>query len=331
MLVQDTDYRVKLAAQDLIQQINDDGSFVYKRDRQGQTVDVKYNMLRHCGTIWALNSCIRHYDMTHWQPALDRAIGFLIRNTVNCESSEVPGGFTLMLDEKQAKLGGNALAILALLNVAAPDHAFIAKLNAGLQFFFEKPDYAIRFSKFNPYNGEVSPFNSEYYPGEAALALSALQQQVSALALIRHTRDNRDKEKVLQDHWMLQALGSVYFADSASDLVVTKAIRQELLLYAENIYLQMREEPYYVGKCTPTACRIEGLVPYLKMLRHAGLTQDYLRVYDFTDSLVQDLTNYQVLTGPAAGAFFETKSTRIDYSQHAISALLGFSQLSATT
>ena len=80
-------------------------------------------------------------------------------------------------EPRQAKLGGTGLALVALLNVeqVAPGSLPLDELRALGRFiiFMQKSDGTF-YSKFFPDSGRSDVWQSDYYPGEARLALLML-------------------------------------------------------------------------------------------------------------------------------------------------------------
>jgi hypothetical protein len=320
---------VKPAAEFLMAQIAARGKFVYERDVHNQAITGKYNMLRHCGAIWSLALYEQFCGKKTSSAALLSAVDYAKNKVVRCIFGEEQQQVLLLLDKGQAKLGGNALAVLAL-NVIMPRQAeVLTGLIAGMGCFLEPGTAAVKFSKFNPQTGYVSDFSSEYYPGEAALAFALTGHHVTALRLVAQLRQQRDKEKVLQDHWLMQAI-EVLDTHAGGLSVAGVPAREFLRSYAREIYQQIVDDPYYLERSTPLACRAEALVAYLGLLARdpqARLEEHFAEVKDFCHFLLLELRQHQMRKGPLTGAFVEGKRTRIDYTQHAMTAYLRYVML----
>lgn len=296
----------------LLKSIRENGKFVYLRDLHGKKVKGSYNMLRHAGAIWALNTlnmamptetqnAVRYMmDKTYFTPT----VAFL-----NCN------GF--------GKLGGNSLAILAVSN-AINGQAWgiqLKMLKESLDYFINMRTGNTDLHKFNldPKSGfEPSKFKSEYYPGEAALALATLGLYDAAFKLVVNLRATRDKETQLHDHWLAQALWIL--TKNASNNPQMGTIYME---YADRIGKTiMKERSHYMDRCTPLACRIEGLIPIYKMTRD-------IKTLEFIEDLCKKLVRYQNTDDKSKvfGAFKDKWGYRIDTTQHAISALWEYSNL----
>lgn len=326
MFSYDYQIAVQRAGNFLLSEIQDDGAFIYERTLSGELTDAPYNMLRHCGTVWAL-ALANDFLLDHqYETAVPKAIGFIKQHLVGCNAADYEKPFSLVLDKKNAKLGGNALALLALQQCQV-DPLLLTSIADGIDYFLAAETKAVRFSKFNPYNGKVSGFESEYYPGEAALALAVYGRFKDALALVRFVRHNRDKDRPLQDHWMLQALEQLYckaavFAPSIG--LDALEVQEELFEYAQYIFMDIQEHQEYLLRCTPTACRAEAAVAFLGLLVHRDNDSYRRMIYAFTQQLLSKLLTYQLQDGPFKGAFVDANKLRIDYTQHAMTAIVRF-------
>ncbi|WP_189432265.1 hypothetical protein [Alishewanella longhuensis] len=310
----------------MYKQVLPKGKFVYRRDLTGAPIPGKYNMLRHCGAIWSLALYEQFLGKKASSKSVVAACEYARERIVRCVFGEEKTPVLLILDKGEAKLGGNALALLAYSLVKPVQTEAITGLTAGLGCFNDKDTGAIRFSKFNPQTGYVSDFVSEYYPGEAALAYATVGDIERAYKLIVQLKLQRDKDSVLQDHWLLQAIELVDKHLPADDV----AARGFLKDYARLIFDEIVANPYYLERSTPLACRAEALVAYLGMLgRDAVYRQEehFLEVRDFCHFLLLELKKHQQTKGMLAGAFIEGKGTRIDYTQHAMTAYLRYVQL----
>lgn len=326
MLNYDYQIAVQRAGNFLLTEIQPDGAFVYERALSGELTTAPYNMLRHCGTVWALALAKPYLPQELCSVALPQAVAFLKRQLVGCNAADRDKPFTLILDKRSAKLGGNALALLAL-QQCQEEQELLLSLVDGINYFLDVKTKAVRFSKFNPYTGSVSTFESEYYPGEAALALAVIGNYADAVTLVRYVRDTRDKNGPLQDHWMMQALEKLYSdaPNFAATIHIDEAeLRDELFAYAQQIFLDIQQNPVYLGRCTPTACRAEAAVAYLGILSLCNANAHRRSVYSFTKKLLNTLLQYQLQEGAFKGAFVDESKIRIDYTQHAMTAFLRY-------
>ena len=109
MIAMDTFELATRTALRLAKLVRTDGTFRYKYDPLLQQTLPGYNVLRHAGCVWALNLAQKRgiLELNH---AARLAMNWLIANCV------VRGSETglCIIDQASIKLGGNALAILAL-------------------------------------------------------------------------------------------------------------------------------------------------------------------------------------------------------------------------
>ena len=313
------------AAGYLARQVQQDGSFVYIRSRKGEVLEKRYNMLRHCGSVWAMAGVQKILPDTELSEAIARAAGYMRANTVVCQSPEADGDMLQILDHSFAKLGGNALAYLAFDESGLMEPALKQGLLNGLKFFLTE-DAACRFYKFNPYTGQITDLVSEYYPGEAALAFCVAGEFALAEKLIRTLKVTRDKDKVLQDHWLMQALERLLQYSRTLPLPQAQELQQFILQYYRDIYTQIDSDRYYWGRNTPMACRAEGLLSYIAVLHSVGDVAGYIKVRSLLDQIMLQLAAFQASGGIVDGAFLDLKKARIDYTQHSLSSFLRYYQ-----
>lgn len=315
----------KAACQYLARQIKDDGQFVYLRSAKGVELTNKpYNLLRHCGSIWAMAAFLRIEPDAQIEQKCRDALGFARREVVKCSSPEAEQELLLILDRKSiAKLGGNALAYLAFDSISDQDPALKQGLLNGLSFFLSV-DGHIKYSKFDPYTGMAADFVSEYYPGEAALALCSAGDFATAFRLISVLRTTRDKERMTQDHWLMQALEVMIKHHLPLKTAEAGHIVQFSLQYLHELYGEIYRNRVYLGRNTPVACRAEGILSYLAVLHAVGDVQRYIEAKLFLHQLMQELRGYQVQDGELAGAFLDHNKARIDYSQHSLSVFIRY-------
>lgn len=316
---------MRRAAGYLARQVLQDGAFVYIRSRKGEVLDKQYNMLRHCGSVWAMAGVQKIIPDAELADAIVRAAAFMRANLVVCQSPQTEGDMLQILDHKFAKLGGNALAYLAFDESGLMEPALKQGLLNGLRFFLTE-DAACRFYKFNPYTGHVTDLVSEYYPGEAALAFCVAREFVLAEKLIRTLKVTRDKDKVLQDHWLMQALEHLLKHSRTLPTAQAEELQHFILQYYRDIYAQIDSDRYYWGRNTPMACRAEGLLSYIAVLHSTGDVAGYIKVRSLLDKIMVQLVSYQASGGIVDGAFIDLKKARIDYTQHSLSSFLRYYQ-----
>lgn len=293
----------------LARQADNSGMFVYERNKRGEDVShiSNYNILRHCGCIWAMKPLLEESNLA-------------IRRALNYSLSQITQDY---IKDKgyQLKLGGNALAALAYKGNG--HESFGNRMVNGMLYTFLCPDTGrIKHSKFKLYRDGTmheSKFISEYYPGEAALALCEYGQYDIAYKVCMWLRLTRDaKLPPLQDHWLLQALERLYTHYKEENPSRASFCLHYASLIAAAI-IQLFNE---YDRVTPTACRTEGLIAYYNIDPSKIVLNAIKRNLEIQASF-QCSDNEEM-----NGAFFEnTGKTRIDYTQHNISAFYRYYKL----
>ncbi len=324
----------------------------------------KYNLLRHAGTIYALAMYAGwRSDPSSVEAVALRAADFLKRRAIApvegrdgllavWSRPEIGSS----VDQPEAKLGGAGLALLALAGVERiqPGTTPPADLQATGRFvlYLQKSDGSF-FSKYIPSQGGRSDaWTSLYYPGEAALGLLELYEldpqrpwrEAAERALKYLARRRRDRITVEPDHWALLATARLF---DIADREGWEIDRPALTFHAAQICKQMVDDlPRYRpsratagcltndGRTCPTATRLEGLQAALTFL-----PEDYIelrrRIVPVIDEAMAFLVRAQVPSGPHAGGIPRSVlpvtgeeercgEIRIDYVQHALSAMLQY-------
>ena len=302
------------------------GKFIYRYDRRKKPRPAPdYNALRHCGAVWSMLDTVGT-ELPAVTAAADRAIDFLLAEMVH----PVPqvDGARGVVDNRSFKIGGNGLALLALLERHArrPDDRLISEATAfGRYIVSEQQDDGdfIHARVFETYR--VRPFRSNYYTGEAMFGLVRLFEAtgdatfLDAVVRAEETLGPRDYGVPEHSHWMLYALDALH----------VHRPEPALLEHAARIARRIVDEPGYRDRRqgTPVACRSEGLTAYLRLHTRAGgdtdLAADVLST--LRENLLLQLT-WRTPKGDFHGGD-EDNEIRIDHIQHNISSYLGYSRL----
>lgn len=311
--------------------VNAEGRFKYRYDAETGAVRDGYNILRHAGSIWAM---LDVYAATHDRQLLAsarKASTYLLSNHLKFFRDYSKA---CICEGKTIKLGGNALAVVALTTLyEITREPFLVQISERLADFMiseRTPDDDLIHKRYFQ-SGKISKFRSMYYTGEALLAL---------LKMFEATKDAKWLEAVLsleeklaredygvkeQSHWMLYALSSLSRHEPSTDYQK----------HATKIARNILEFPDYLawGRSTPIACRSEGLIAYLGMKDLSGGADNQLR-QQCLEQIRRNLT-LQATFLANAGEFFRggddhrKREVRIDYIQHNISSFLHFSHLAA--
>lgn len=265
-----------------------------------------------------------------------------------------------------AKLGGTGLGLVGLTAVERiqPGTTPLDDLRRLGRFlvFMQKEDGSF-YSKYIPSEGGRSDrWTSLYYPGEAALGLLMLYEldpspvwfRTAAKCIDYLARLRSGKREIEADHWALLATAKLLeLADRHGEPVDRDAAVRHAVGICENILAGIPRYPPHRaadgcltvdGRTCPTATRLEGLLAASTFLpeSHAPLRARIARV---TGPGIAFLVRAQTTTGEHAGAISrmiprpadgyahatissETE-VRIDYVQHATSAMIQFDHQSA--
>lgn len=267
----------------------------------------------------------------------------------------------------QAKLGGAGLGLAAFVtsgergqSVASPEELEgLARFIRNLQ----KPDGSFH-SKYIPSTGGADDsWESLYYPGEAALGLLMLHRNredidahtAARRALLRLADLRRDAGQAPIDHWALLATALLLESrPQPADEERTRhlAHAQQIVASILTRYQEAQAQPAGMGghvadgRTTPTAIALEGLLAIHPHLAPRVSATVSLAWREGIDTGIAFLLKAQVQDGPLAGAFpraiaplpedhpdasaaFNRRAgeCRIDYTQHALSALLFYEAL----
>jgi hypothetical protein len=263
----------------------------------------------------------------------------------------------------QAKLGGTGLGLVALLTVeqcrpGTTDIETLRKLGNFL-LYMQKEDGSF-YSKFVPGESELDDWVSLYYPGEAALGLTMLYETDpdnkwlggARKALEHLAQSRRGQEIVPADHWALLATERLFqFLDPRSDGPLCERLNDHAAQVCQSIVQSQvtdRLDRLRVGsfdeegRTAPCATRMEGLLAALSHLpsRHSALRR---QIKQSCDLGIGFLLRAQVRQAHHTGGFPRSilghpdyasyvvgesnprwTEIRIDYVQHALSALLQY-------
>ena len=327
----------------LLRQLDTQGRFAYAYRPPDDRNSKDYNLLRHAGCCYALVQLSQSSAEARYREAAQRALQYL----VTFLKADEAGNLSLV-EGGQVKLGGNALAIVALLEYQRASHddgwnhlalglgrSLLAAQSKDGRFAVHKRDFA---------SGESSEFTSGYYPGEAILALTylhRLQPQGPWLAAAARAADYlievRDKRvpdlKLPHDHWLLLGLSQLQELRPQARYprhmrAICRAIRAAQRKHSQ--------EPDWDGgfysppRLGPTAIRCEGLAAALRWLPAAEAQETRLclqRGVVFQMQAQLDPESCAYFPDPARSLGGIPRSLtqyelRIDSSQHFISAVL---------
>lgn len=309
--------------------VDDAGRFKYRYDAGTGAVSAGYNILRHCGSVWAVMDVYQAFpDHDDLYQAGRRAVAYLLNDFLRY-SKEFCDAF--IVEAGVIKLGGNALAILALLavyNISKESILLATAESIGASIERDRtPDGDFVHKRFAE-SGKISPFRSEYYTGEALLALVALyeashdQRWLDMVISSEECLLKKDYGVREQSHWMLYALERLC-RHSWNDRYAEHAgkIAQHIVTYPE--YLATR-------RSTPPACRTEGLLAFIRLADSDAADGRYRDLRAKSLAAVEHNLIVQRGFRQADGGFVRggddarSLEVRIDYIQHNISSFLHY-------
>jgi len=330
--------------------VGSDGRFVYSFLPKTNQVKEGYNALRHAGTVYSM---LELYEVTGDRDLLaaaERALGYLVRKmVVRCPVARAEAA--CVLDAGAVKLGGNALAMIALAKHAevTGERRHLPLIDDLGRFLLltQGADGEFKVHKQLGPGGQVTGFVSGYYPGEALLALVRRPEGDPAWldAAERGARwliDVRDRDlpsaKLNHDHWLLYALNELYrqrpdplYLRHASRIAGAILDRQR---QADPPFPDWLGSYYTPPRSTPTATRSEGLGAACLLARDFGSPREAeallqgLRLgvaFELQTQFLPETVFYVRDPARALGGFHRSLTDfeiRIDYVQHNISALL---------
>ena len=265
----------------------------------------------------------------------------------------------------QAKLGGTGLGLVALLSIEKihPGFTPLPDLQALGRFiiYMQKEDGSF-YSKYIPsMGGRSDKWQSLYYPGEAALGLIMLYEKdpsdiwiKSAAKTLEYLASSRKNSTIIPaDHWALLATEKIVSLQNNDELPVSRKLLINHAIQICNVILQDQiENPERLmysggfskdGRTTPAATRLEGLQATLSFLPPDHKLRK--RIETAVSRGLSFLLRAQVSEAEFIGAFpravgridqdipgankFNRRVTevRIDYVQHALSAMIQYVQL----
>lgn len=345
-----------LAADYLLAALDDNGKFRYLYRPDYDLYVPSYNILRHAGTLCAMLEWYEAVGDERVRVAAAMGLKYLLSNiriapfrggahwvVVSADTDEDGG------DREVVKLGGNALAILALCQyvVVTGDRVWLSHAEALAAFILASQNPNGHFlSEYDLEKGERRDFDSLYYSGEAILSLVRLYRLKpdpryleaacrGADWLIREW-EKTAPEKGPDDSWLMMALDELW------RLRPEPRYREHVFCLAQRmVATQQREETISLptgvfsgrAEAVCTATRMEGLAAACRLAAATGHEcaewREALRLAAGFQMRCQ-FTTADVLYLPkplkALGGFHNAEDQldiRIDTVQHSLSGLLG--------
>ena len=353
---------IKLSADYIVNSTDSDGKFDYLVDPEKNKVNQKkYNILRHSGTIYSLGQYYGVYNDERALDAMLRAGDYLKNCCISSVSGRKDMLAVWSLPKinksvrfKKAKLGGTGLGLVALVSLekikpGTTDISYLRKLGNFI-LFMQKTDGSF-YSRFTPFTGgRDDSWTSLYYPGEAALGLAMLYEIDpqpkwfdSSVKTLTYLADSRRGSKVIPaDHWALIATSKIIeIADKES----LKVPRDKLIVHGIQVSEKILDgvpdlpesSPIFGclkadGRTTPTSTRLEGLIAFYGIVPENN-NELKKKIESVSTNGIGFLQRVQIKSGKYKGGIPKRLNNnihedsgliRIDYVQHALSALVEY-------
>jgi hypothetical protein len=298
-----------------------------------------YNLLRHCATVWFMCKAIRSMgiDLTaDERKSLRSAVGYIGKKTK--EPSWIRGPALCLTAKDVVKLGGAALVPLMIREFAALSAQVDKDALASLSI--HDPDlHCIRFENYlvsqltgNDFihkrafsTGDVYPFRSDYYTGEALFALMQSPRHVPEIRTAMEQLMDSGYGLTIQSHWMAYAACAALRAGYCDEA--------KIAAYLLRLIDSIVSDPSYRARrqATPIACRTEALLEILQTCRASTHLSEYVprvavdaAVQTAAENLALQLEYY------SQGQFRQGRTSdkvQIDYIQHNGASFLAWWQL----
>ncbi len=343
--------RISLGIGYLERSVNPTGAFDYSYQSDKGKVNSGYNILRHCGTLYSM---LEVYEISRNDGILVKArlaMEYLLKQIIEDRTGGIR--VALVAEGGSVKLGGNALAIIALAKYTevTGDQAYLPllrRLGKWIQVI-QEPEGKFGIHKMAYPSGKVSSFVSAYYPGEAILSLVRLYSldkdplwldiaEGAAKYLITIRDGKRTDSQLPHDHWLLYGLNELY-RYRKNPLYVRHSLRIADAIISKqnsgNRFPDWEGGYYRPPGSTPTATRTEGLCAAYRLVQYTGKTEKEAEYISAIQKGVTFQLNTQIGEENAwhfpdpmrsLGGFRKSLTDgeiRIDYVQHNLSALIG--------
>ncbi|CAM4282019.1 hypothetical protein [Lacicoccus alkaliphilus] len=335
--------------------VNKRGKFVYTYDPAEDTAEKKYNILRHAGTIFSM---LQTYELTQDEEIMEdikKALEYLIdkvKDPVVDEKGKV------VVERDVVKVGGNGLAIVALATYTeiTQDKKYLSLMQELAVWIKEMQDETGNFKVHKQIysTGEITDFVSDFYIGEAILAMTKLYAldnneewldvaEKAADYLILNKNEGATKSTIHHDHWLLYGLKGLYRLRKKDIYIRHLLMMSDSIIdtqYTENNIEDMEFIGGYppqagtLPKSVPVACRTEGLSNAYAIAKEFGYEAEAERMknaiilgvqFQLQMQLREESTMHFQNKSLSLGAFynkFKDITLRNDFTQHNISACI---------
>ncbi len=337
---EDLDELIRLSAGTLLTMLNDNGMFTYGYYVNTNKKLTSYNILRHAGAIYSL---IKYYEVTkneELKEPIDLAFSYLIKNCLIKKNKNTY--YVLEYKDNELKLGGNALAVLAMTEyqLAFNDSRYYdtaEKLANGILSMQGKegtythvlnPDYSVKdYTRTTYYDGEAT---------YALLNLYKLNNNKKYYDAAKKTIDMFVRQNYIQykDQWVAYSMYNIlqydpkdeyikftldnYSLNDFESILDFKPINLELLMNVYESYkylLKNNKDNEYVKKFDID--KLKKSINYHKELLLKYYISDYYALYFTNPESIKD----------GFMSIEDDFRMRIDDIQHAISGLMMYSKM----
>jgi hypothetical protein len=326
----------------LLNQIREDGSFVYEQNASTGMIAMTSNILRHAGCLYVLYQ-YQNEGLVSTQGAdelLDRATAYLLRQIKPVKDQPECAA---VLEMNTVKLGGSALALIALIEryKYQPEADKLALMKSLALFIVVMQEPSGKFhSKSDSRTAAYGSFESAYYPGQAILALTNLYEidadphwlqaaTAGARYLVQHPVWEQGQK--VNNHWFAIAISRLYFI--THNLHLYEELCSIATICIGEIDRRLPNPPGpHDDNASAWATFGESLVAAMQVERKIGRPKRADLLLPYATRLVEACLQLQIqYTDPqykcyTVGAIRENAKSsrvRIDYVQHVLSVILG--------
>ncbi len=329
----------------LVRMQNLDGSYQYEYYPEIDSYSTDNNILRHTGVVYSLVLLYEYSHETKYLESAKKGADFLLQHLEHIDDNTA-----YIFHDDDAKLGGAGLAVVALVELETVEKTgkYLDTIKDLTNFILFLQEDTGKYKSYYIYNGVYESYEDSYiYPGEAMLAL------VRAYTLVEDQRYLESLERAYAYYsvaftedptteftpWTAQAFVRLY--EISPEINYANFVFQMEDWLTSQQYLDNAPRPDYLGAygtmsvpSITAGVRTEGVSDaYLlaKKLRYEEKAERYkksiLLASNFLMKLQHTVENTKEYRNPevSIGAFvYKVGDTaaRVDYTQHAVSAMI---------
>lgn len=323
----------------LLQHIQSSGKWDYEYDPSKDENLPRYNILRHAGTTYSLGLIFKYTRDPKYYNGTAKTLNYLLSHHLHFETWE--GKEVAYMEERGVvKLGGAALAVLAVVEIEQMDPlARYERELDGLGEFIVQMQYPN--GSFQCFYKTREDEHSNYYPGEALLALARLydhygdQRYLDALTIgLEFYNPYYGRSYTAYTPWATEAMVYAYGWNNESSYFDQCYAMAESCRAGQNLPGKTIEQQYIGGwgadPAANGASRVEGVVDAFLMAKRTNDTSKMNRYNSTMEYASRFLINLQ-FNGEESGGFpkpekvaggtplsYNEDNIRIDYVQHAV-------------